>query len=177
MTDELVQFHEGRPPSRRQPKPPPSRARAIVALVLLAVYVGLVLVATLSPTPLDLGYESSIERLLDVLHRNGVPSWFGYSKLEFAANIVMYVPLGFLVGLALPRRALWAGIVVVPLFSAIIEFIQTLVLDARFGTAWDVIANTLGGWTGLLGAVVIRAAVYARDRRVIDRALWDAGAL
>lgn len=155
------------------PKPAPSRLRIGLALTGLLLYLGLVLWATMSPTPLDQGYESSIDRLLAVLHRNGVPEWFGYSKLEFSANILMFFPLGFLLALALPRKAWWAALLLIPALSLGIEMTQSLFLSARFATWEDVAANSIGGYFGAFGAFVIRAAVHARDEKVIARALWD----
>lgn len=158
----------GRPPRR-------SRLRVTLALLGLAVCAGIVLAMTLSPTPLDAGYESAIDRFLGILHRNGVPEWFGYSKLEFTANVLMFVPLGFLVALALPRRAVWATVLLVPAFSGLIEASQSAFLSERFASILDVVANTAGGYGGALVALVLRAVVDSRDRRLVARALWDHG--
>ena len=98
--DELL-ARVGRPSSSRDAPPPRSHLRIGSAVSGLAVYAVVVLAMTMSPTPLDQGYESAIAKFLGVLHRNGVPEWFGYSKLEFTANIAMFIPLGFLIALAL----------------------------------------------------------------------------
>lgn len=154
-------------------QPPCSHVRRNVSLLLLLVYVGVVAAMTLSPTPLDQGFESTIAKFLDVLHRNGVPEWFGYNKLEFTANIAMFVPLGFLLGLALPARIWWLALVVTPALSIAIELTQAGLLTARFATMSDVFANTIGGLLGTLLAVILRAIVNARDEKVIARALWQ----
>lgn len=133
--------------------------------------------ATLSPTPLDRGYESSIDSLLATLHRNGIPSWFGYHKLEFTANVAMFVPLGFLLALALPRRYIWLAALIVPALSGSIELLQSAFLAERFASVLDVAANTIGGYVGAIGAVLFRAAVHARDEKVIARAIWEAQAV
>ena len=125
------------------------------------------------PTALDSGFESSITRLLDVLHRNGVPEWFGYSKLEFTANIGMFVPLGFLVSLLLPVRVWWLSLIICPAISVAIELVQGAVLAGRFATVSDVIANSIGGLVGAFVALVIRAVVHRRDEKVIARAIWS----
>lgn len=155
-------------------QPPPSHARRNISLLLLLAYAGIVAAMTLSPTPLDQGFESSIDKLLGVLHRNGVPEWFGYDKLEFTANIVMFIPLGFLLGLALPARVWWLALIASPAISIAIEMTQAGLLTERFATASDVIANTLGGLFGTLLAVLLRATVNARDEKVVARALWQA---
>lgn len=149
--------------------------RLLLALAGLLIYVGVVLAATFSPTPLDQGYESAIAKVLEVLHRHGVPNWFGYHKLEFVANVAMFVPLGFLVALALPRRGLWLFMLLIPAFSGTIELLQASFLAERFASVLDVLANTIGGYGGAIVAVVLRAAVRRRDEKVIARALWHAG--
>lgn len=156
-----------------QARPPASRARVGFALTCLAVCLAVVLAATLSPTPLDQGYQGAIDKLLGVLHRQGVPEWFGYGKLEFSANIVMFVPIGFLVALLLPAPVWWISLLLCPALSVSIELTQGALLSARFASGADVAANTVGGVVGILIAVLLRAAVYERDRKIIARALWE----
>ena len=131
--------------------------------------------ATLWPTPLDQGFESSINKLFVVLYRNGVPLWFGYNKLEFTANILMFIPLGFLVSLLLPTRIWWLALFMCPAMSVAIELTQALALSARFATVVDVVANSLGALVGILIAVMLRAVVHDRDQKVTARALWAHG--
>ncbi len=152
--------------------PPPSKLRLGIALALLVTYVGFILVVVLWPTPVDQDYRSSIDRVLAVLHRNGIPQWFGYNKLEFTANIGMFVPLGFLLALVLPARWWWLSLVIAPLFSAGIEFVQGALLSERFSSVLDVVANSIGALIGITIAVIIRALVHARDQKVIARELW-----
>lgn len=173
MVDSLDALFQSENVRREMARPSKSHARATIAVSLLLLYIVIVLMATMSPTPLDQGYEASIDRLLGVLHRNGVPQWFGYSKLEFLANILMFVPLGVLVGLALPQRAAWSGVILLPLFSVGIEMTQSTFLSERFASLTDVIANSSGGWIGLIVAFTIRAAVHARDQKVLARAFWE----
>ncbi|KQY98519.1 hypothetical protein ASD19_06675 [Microbacterium sp. Root53] len=155
------------------PKPPRSHARMWVTTLLLLVYAGFVSLVTLWPDPSDLEFGSIAERVLRVLHRFGVPEWFGFNELEFAANVAMFVPLGFLLGLALPRRAWWLALFLLPGYSGFIEFTQATVLESRVSTLLDVFANTSGGYIGLLLAMILRAMIHARDRRMIARAIWE----
>lgn len=141
--------------------------RLLIAGTGLGLCLAVVLLATLSPTPIDQGYESAVERVLAVLHRNGVPGWFGYRWFEFAANILMFVPVGFFLSLVFPTRFLWLALPLIPALSGSLEFTQYLVLPARFATVNDVIANSLGGWLGIAGAAIVVVAVHVRDRRVI----------
>jgi glycopeptide antibiotics resistance protein len=166
MTSFELGFQESEQP------PPKSGARTLIASTGLLACVAVVLTATLWPTPLDQGYSESINRVLDVLHRNGVPEWFGYDKLEFFANIAMFVPLGFLLALLLPQRVWWLALIICPALSIGIEFTQAQLLTQRFATVADVIANSSGAVIGATFAVALRGVVHARDEAVVARALW-----
>ncbi|WP_166789465.1 VanZ family protein [Cryobacterium sp. TMS1-20-1] len=131
-----------------------------------------VLLATLWPTPLDQGYDASIQKFLGVLHRNGIPDWFGYGKLEFTSNVAMFVPLGFLTALILPTRVWWLVFVLCPGLSIAIELTQASLLAARFATYSDILANSIGAVLGALIAVILRALIYQRDEKLIARTLW-----
>ncbi|MBX0300982.1 VanZ family protein [Cryobacterium sp. 1639] len=155
--------------------PPKSRMRQQLGLTLVLAYGSIVLLATMWPTPLDQGYAASINRVLDVLHRNGVPEWFGYNKLEASANILMFVPLGFLVSMLLPVRVWWLALIICPGLSVAIELTQAFALSARFATVSDVIANSTGAIIGAVLAVILRAAIYQRDEKIIARRIWELG--
>lgn len=155
--------------------PPRSRLRQQLGVTLVLSYGLIVVLATMWPTPLDQGFESSVTKLLDVLHRNGVPSWFGYNKLEFTANIGMFVPLGFLVSMLLPVRVWWLALFICPGVSVAIELTQALALSARFATLSDVVSNSIGALIGALLAIVLRAAIYQRDEKVLARRIWELG--
>ena len=156
-------------------KPPKSRVREWLAAVALIFCLGVVLLATMWPTPLDQDYGAAVEKFLAVLHRNGIPMWFGYNKLEFSANILMFMPLGFLITLLLPTRALWLALLICPALSIGIELTQAVALSARFATVTDVIANSTGALLGIILCVFLRGFVYARDQKLVARALWEHG--
>jgi glycopeptide antibiotics resistance protein len=155
------------------PKPPRSRARLWVATLLLLVYAGFVALVTLWPNPSELQFGGIADRVLSVLYRFGVPESFGFNELEFTANIGMFVPLGFFLGLSLHRKAWWIALFLLPGYSGLIEFTQATALESRVATLLDVFANTAGGYLGLLLAMILRAMIYARDRRVVARAIWE----
>lgn len=142
--------------------------RLLFASLGLSLCFGVVLLATLSPTPIDQGYEGAVERVLAVLHRNGIPGWFGPRWLEFVANVAMFVPVGYFLTLVFPTRLLWVCLPLVPALSVCLETMQFFLLPARFATVNDVIANTTGGWGGFSAAALTVAAVHARDRRVLQ---------
>lgn len=153
--------------------PRKSRLRLVVGLGILIAYTGVILMVTLSPTQLDVNYQNAVLRLLEVLHRNGVPSWFGYGEVEVLANVGMFVPFGFLVALLLPQRLSWLTVFVGPGFSAFIENFQREFLSERVASVYDVYANSAGAIIGFLLAAVLRAVVHQRDRRVVARAIWQ----
>lgn len=157
------------------PEGPPARstARQWLSAIALAGCVVIVLLATMWPTPLDQGYEASIDKLLGVLHRNGVPEWFGYNKLEFSANVMMFVPIGFLVTMLLPGKVWWLALFICPALSVAIELTQATLLTARFATVTDVVSNSIGAIIGILVAVILRAIIFHRDEKLIARAIWD----
>jgi glycopeptide antibiotics resistance protein len=155
------------------PKPPRSHARMWVTTLLLLVYAGFVALVTLWPNPSELEFGGIGDRVLRVLYRFGVPEWFGMVELEFAANVAMFVPLGFLLGLALSRRAWWLALFLLPGYTVGIELTQALALASRSPTLQDVVANSAGGYIGLALAMVLRAVIRARDRRLITRAIWE----
>ena len=139
--------------------PDARRARLQLGAGILIAYAIAMLVVTLWPTPVDRGFEPTISRILSVLHRNGLPTWFGYNKLEFGANIAMFVPAGFLVAMLLPTRRWWLALLIVPAVSLGIELTQAIFLSSRFATFNDVIANSLGAVIGAIIFVATRRAL------------------
>lgn len=155
-------------------QPPRSRLRHALAMSVLAVYTAFILVVTLSPTQLDISVQRLVFRFVEVLHRFGVPTWFDYGEVEFLANIVMFLPFGFMVALLFPVRAAWLSVFVSFLFSTGIELFQREFLDERVFDLRDIVANTIGGLAGFIVAAFLRSLVHARDKRIIARALWQA---
>jgi len=151
-----------------------SRERFGVGITGLALILLAVCIITLTPSPVDKGQTALVAEVLEYLHAKGVPQWFGYHKLEFSANIAMFVPLGFFFGLLLPLRRAWIGGLAGTTFSVFVEVVQFFVLPERFASVVDVLANTLGGWIGIGLAVLLRIAIAARDRRVAARRIPNA---
>ncbi|WP_082462042.1 VanZ family protein [Agromyces sp. Leaf222] len=86
----------------------------------------------------------------------GVSADSAYVVLEFAANIVLFVPFGVLAPIAFPRLRLLTVIALGFATSIVIELVQ-FAIPSRYPTVSDVIANTLGAAVGcLVVAVVVR---------------------
>ena len=139
--------------------------RLRIAGGILIAYAIAVLAVTLWPAPVDRGFEPTISRGLALLHRNGLPTWFGYNTLEFGANIVMFVPAGLLVALMLPSRRWWLALFIVPALSIAIELTQAIFLSSRFATVNDVVANSLGAVLGILLFLLVRITLPIREFR------------
>lgn len=139
-------------------RPLPNR-RVIGALAAAGAVVAVV---TLSPVPLQQALDGPLTRGLALLHDWGLP---GSAHLaEAAANVALFVPLGLLAALVIPRRWWWAVVVGAALASLTVEVVQHAVLAQRVGSARDVLTNTVGALVGVGLAATWRAA--RRRRRV-----------
>lgn len=135
--------------------------RARVGAIGLTLVVCAALAITLTPTPVDRGFGASVRQLLSLLHGWGVPASFGYAQLEFTANILMFVPLGFFAGLLARTPRGWLAVLLLPpLLSIGVESAQLLFLPERYATVADVMANCLGGW---IGAGLARLSVRSNE--------------
>lgn len=146
-----------------QPERRPARRGLSVRQRVGAVGLGAVLLAalaiTLNPTPVDRGRSDTVWSFLDMLHRIGIPESFGYLELEFTANIIMFLPLGFFFALLVGERSWWLALAFPLVLSIGIELTQLILLPERFADISDVIANSLGGWIGVgIAAMVPRRA-------------------
>ncbi len=132
------------------PSPGPSlvhaRGRRRVVVPALVVYLAAVAVVTLTPARTHDGSLGVVRTVLAWLAERGVPLTF--ELVEAAANVVMFVPFGVLVGLLLGLRRWWAVLLLALATTVTIETVQRAVPD-RVPTVQDVVMNTLGGAVGL----------------------------
>ena len=118
-----------------------------VGLRLLALYAAALALIAFWPTPVDRGATGLLREIARV-----VPL-LSYDVVEFTANIALFVPLGVLLALPLPRlRVLVLPIALV--VTSAIEVGQAVFLAERTASVRDVVANTAGAALGLLIAVV-----------------------
>lgn len=87
-----------------------------------------------------------------------------YPRIEFLANVVLFVPLGLLLTLILIRSR-WLVLPIVFLATVTIECVQAVLLDARTPSALDIVANTAGGCLGILVALLFERLRARRTRR------------
>lgn len=126
-----------------------------VALWALPAYLGLLAAVALWPQPVDRPVAGLLRSTLRWLHHSGVPGWVDYSLVESTANVLLFIPLGFLVTRLAGRGFWWLGTAAGLLTSCAIEAAQFLFLPDRYPTAADVLANTLGALLGTLLAALL----------------------
>ena len=137
---------------------------SLLTLVYLA-FVGLV---TLTPGEEQPDYAGLAGRVLARLERypdlDPVTSRLSIERIEFLANIALFVPLGMflllLVGSRLWLVALAAGIVLTSMIESVQREIPGRVSDPR-----DVAANSIGMFLGIALAMVLTLPGTLRRRR------------
>jgi len=152
----------GRLPSTSGPR------HAVIGMMALG-YGAFLAFVVFWPSPIDAPVEGLLDRAISELHERGVPTFIDYTFIESFANVLLFIPVGFLFGLIVPLRWWPVALLLGPALSVGIELIQRHLLDARVSTVDDVIANSIGATIGVLIAAIIRAVVRARDEKVIER--------
>ncbi|CAN5320371.1 hypothetical protein BH09ACT6_BH09ACT6_03040 [soil metagenome] len=127
-------------------------------------YLGLVGWITLGPQPLDDRAQGLLAQLLRFFGRHASTEWIVYDRVEFAANIAMFFPIGLFLLLLLGRRQWWLAIVVGAALTLGIEFTQ-LFLPGRVSDVRDIVSNTIGASLGVLVWLVLTAGKARRLRR------------
>jgi len=117
--------------------------------VLSAMLIPLAVVA-FWPSPVDKPVSGQLTVVLHVLHSYGIPGWFNYQFVEATANVVLFVPVGFVSSLAFPEKYWWQISALGMMFSGSIELGQLMFLHDRFPTWSDVVTNTAGAAIGAL---------------------------
>lgn len=146
--------HPSIPPRPSLPAParvaePPSRLRAAVQnpRTLLTAYVVVLTLIAVWPVPVDSGAGGLLRRITRIF------PILTYARIEFGANILLFVPFGILLALILQQRYL---IVPIALVSTVaIESFQALMLERRTPSVMDIIANLTGAALGLLVVAVV----------------------
>jgi len=115
------------------------RRRGIRLLVVYGVMLALI---AFWPVPVDRGATGMLRTI-----SHAVP-WLTYDLIETTANILLFVPFGVLLAIALP---LHRGLVVPIALAAtlVIESGQALFLAERTPSLRDIVANVLGAVIGL----------------------------
>jgi glycopeptide antibiotics resistance protein len=142
------------------------RAHPNLSLVLF-VYLAALAWLTLSPVGGGESSSSELARLAESLGGVGGLAWVNSAIVEFAINIVLFVPMGVIVLLLLGRERWWVVIAVGVIASMWIELAQGVWLPSRAADAADLAANSLG--TALGVAFVVLVARSPRRARAIGK--------
>ena len=136
--------------------------------LLTVAYLGFVGLVTLTPGTDQPDYAELAMRILARLERypdlEPLTSRLSVERIEFLANIGLFVPLGvfllLLVGTRLWFVALMAGIVLTSMIENIQRSVPGRVSDPR-----DVAANSIGMVVGIVLALVLTLPATVRRRR------------
>jgi glycopeptide antibiotics resistance protein len=141
------------------------RRHPVLSLLTVAYGVALAIL-TLTPAADGERVYSLLTRLVALFERFDRTDWITYGVAEFAANIVLFVPLGVLLVLLLGRRRWLAVIVAGLLASCWIELAQGIWIGDRVADSRDLVSNTLGTAIGVVLAMMLTWPAATRDRRL-----------
>lgn len=110
---------------------------------------------TLSPSGDGQRVNSLLYRLVDLFQSYGATRWLDYDSVEFAANILLFVPMGVFVVLLFGRRLWWAGIFAGVLASCWIELAQAIWFTDRVSDPRDLASNSIGTVVGVVLALLV----------------------
>ena len=133
--------------------------------LLYGAFVGVVTLTPGAGTPDYYGFATRVlARLQGYPELDPITSRLSVERIEFLANIGLFVPLGMflllLVGTRLWLVALAAGIVLTSMIEAVQREIPGRVSDPR-----DVVANSIGMFLGIVLAIVLTLPATLRRRR------------
>ena len=117
-----------------------------ISLALAGAYLVALVLIVFWPTPVDKPAAGTLHHFIAWMHLHGVPGFIGYNQIEFSANIVLFVPMGFIASVW--SKNAWVGLVTGALASCLIELSQAWFLPARFASGLDVLSNTMGAGIG-----------------------------
>jgi glycopeptide antibiotics resistance protein len=135
-----------------------------ILTVITFVYLGVVGWITLSPQTDPTDFNSLVFRFLEFFSRHEVTQWLTYQRLEFLANVAMFVPIGVFFLLLFGRFWWFASVIAGGLLTGAIEFAQRFI-PGRVSDVSDLIANTGGAAVGVLLALIITTPAAIRVRR------------
>ena len=130
------------------------RRHPILAVLTLA-YLGALAWVTLTPSSNSDRAFSLLQRVVRELQSHASTDFLTFERVEFLANIALFVPMGVFVVLLLGRRLWWAGIFVGVLASCWIELAQGIWLSDRVSDPRDLVSNTVGTLLGVLFALLV----------------------
>lgn len=135
-----------------------------VLSLLTGGYLAFVAWVTLTPQADAAEHIAIIYRVLAVAHRHGYLLSIDDSRLEFLANIALFVPVGMFLLLLFGTRLWWVALAASLAMTTAIEVAQRSI-PGRVPDERDLLANGLGAIIGILVALVLTAPAALRRRR------------
>lgn len=133
--------------------PAPRRRTRGWALALGIPFFAGLAILTLTPERVERSMPNLLDVVLGAAHRAGWVS-LDFTRLEIIANVLVFVPVGVLVFLLLPRIIWPLALLIGPAISVAIEGAQRIALPHRAATVSDIVANSLGATAGVVVALV-----------------------
>jgi glycopeptide antibiotics resistance protein len=124
---------------------------------------------TLTPQPIGPDQQEFIQRVLDGLHRRGYAQSLDYDRLEFLANIALFVPIGMFLLLLFGAGGWWLAAIGSFAMTAFIEIAQQHI-PGRVSDDRDLLANTIGALIGIVVALILTLPATLRRR---ERKRWE----
>ena len=135
-----------------------------VLAVITFIYLGVVGWVTLGPQPLDSSGNALLFRLLAEFAQHPSTNWITYQRVEFLANVAMFIPIGIFFLLLFGRWWWFASVFAGVMLTCVIEFAQ-MFIPSRVSDVSDLIANSTGTFVGVLFALIVTTPAALRDRR------------
>ncbi len=135
-----------------------------LALVGIVLYAGLIGWATLGPVPWRNPANEAANGVFSFGLWTDATTWSQGTLREFVANVLMFLPLGALLVVAVGIRRWWLAVLIAIGATLAIEVAQ-LPMDDRISDPRDLVANTVGALVG-----VALAARLARRRPALNAA-------
>ncbi|MDR6867249.1 glycopeptide antibiotics resistance protein [Microbacterium resistens] len=145
------------PPSPPAVAPDPASERPLLRRpwVWFIAYAIVLSLVAFWPQHVDKGISPFLEKLIALI------PLMTYERLEFGANVALFIPFGVLLTLMLTRqRYLVVPIAFLTTFT--IESVQGVMLPDRTPSVNDILANTAGACIGLVLAVLLERALAGR---------------
>jgi glycopeptide antibiotics resistance protein len=128
-----------------------------------AAYLALVGWITLGPQPINTGNGYWLWRALHFFSSHEPTRWLTYNRVEFLANVAMFMPIGIFFVLLFGRRLWFVSVISGVLLTLAIELVQRFI-PGRVSDVRDLVANSLGTVVGVLVALVLTQAKARRLR-------------
>lgn len=113
--------------------PPPRVSTRVWAIILGIPFLAGLAALTLTPSRVEQSMPNFLDLILSTAHRLGWTS-LDFAGLEVIANILVFLPIGVLAFVLLPRRFWLLAILIGPLLSLAIETAQRVALPHRIAS-------------------------------------------